>query len=101
MHQFKLLAIAATLGFAFSIPAAAQTSGAKSEATTPSAAQTTAPAQSASGGQTTSMERAPERDDRTNWGWLGLLGLAGLAGLRRRRDERPHYDATGTRKTVP
>jgi MYXO-CTERM domain-containing protein len=22
-----------------------------------------------------------DRDDDTNWGWLGLLGLAGLAGL--------------------
>ena len=86
MHKLKFLAMAATLGLAFSIPAAAQTA---------------APAQSASGGQTTSVERAPERDDRTNWGWLGLLGLAGLAGLRRRRDERPHYDTTGTRKTVP
>ena len=24
---------------------------------------------------------AVERDDDTNWSWLGLLGLAGLAGL--------------------
>jgi len=25
--------------------------------------------------------RVAERDDDTDWGWLGLLGLAGLAGL--------------------
>ena len=25
-----------------------------------------------------------DRDDGTEWGWLGLLGLAGLLGLRRR-----------------
>jgi hypothetical protein len=25
--------------------------------------------------------RVAERDDNTDWGWLGLLGLVGLAGL--------------------
>jgi MYXO-CTERM domain-containing protein len=25
-----------------------------------------------------------DRDEGTEWGWLGLLGLAGLLGLRRR-----------------
>jgi hypothetical protein len=24
-----------------------------------------------------------QREDNTNWSWLGLLGLAGLAGLRK------------------
>ena len=30
---------------------------------------------------TTTTSRAVERDNDTDWGWLGLLGLAGLAGL--------------------
>lgn len=29
-----------------------------------------------------------DRDDRMDWGWVGLLGLAGLLGLRRRERER-------------
>lgn len=31
---------------------------------------------------------AANRDNRTDWGWLGLLGLVGLAGLKRRSPER-------------
>lgn len=43
-------------------------------------AQTTSNANSASTNavQTTGVV---ERDDGTDWGWLGLLGLVGLAGL--------------------
>ena len=29
----------------------------------------------------TTTTRTADRDDDTNWGWLGLLGLAGLLGL--------------------
>ena len=29
----------------------------------------------------TAPTRTVERDNDTDWGWLGLLGLAGLAGL--------------------
>jgi MYXO-CTERM domain-containing protein len=29
----------------------------------------------------TNTARVADRDDDTDWGWLGLLGLAGLAGL--------------------
>ena len=30
------------------------------------------------------VDMRADRDDGTDWGWLGLLGLAGLLGLRRR-----------------
>ena len=30
---------------------------------------------------TNDRTRVVERDDNTDWGWIGLLGLAGLAGL--------------------
>lgn len=29
-----------------------------------------------------------DRDDDSNWGWLGLLGLAGLLGLKRSDREK-------------
>lgn len=39
--------------------------------------------------------RPVERDDDTDWGWLGLLGLAGLFGLMK-RDRDPIRDRTTT-----
>jgi MYXO-CTERM domain-containing protein len=39
-----------------------------------------------------------DRDDGTDWGWLGLLGLVGLLGLRRR--ERTDVRVTAPRTTV-
>lgn len=49
--------------------------------TLPASAQTTAPADPAAPGTTTTAT-----DDGFNfdWGWLGLLGLIGLAGLKGR-----------------
>ncbi|HVF88166.1 MAG TPA: WGxxGxxG family protein, partial [Pyrinomonadaceae bacterium] len=35
----------------------------------------------ASGTTNANTTRVVDRDDDTDWGWLGLLGLAGLAGL--------------------
>ncbi len=35
----------------------------------------------ARGGDRTDTTRVVERDNDTDWGWLGLLGLLGLAGL--------------------
>lgn len=103
MNTLKSLAIAASLGVVFSMPAAAQTTGAGSDAATPrqsestnSSAGQTAPAQSASSGQSSSLDRGPDSSDRTNWGWLGLLGLLGLGGLMRRRDEHHRYGSTTT-----
>jgi uncharacterized protein YceK len=32
-------------------------------------------------GTGTAANRAADRDDDTDWGWIGLLGLAGLLGL--------------------
>ena len=43
------------------------------------AAQTTTPP------STTATTNA-SRDDRNNWGWIGLLGLVGLGGLFRSKD---------------
>jgi MYXO-CTERM domain-containing protein len=46
--------------------------------------------------------RTVERDNDTDWGWLGLLGLAGLAGLlpKKRhvevRDNRTDQTRSGT-----
>lgn len=31
--------------------------------------------------------RTADRDDSSNWGWMGLLGLVGLLGLKRRDRE--------------
>jgi MYXO-CTERM domain-containing protein len=38
------------------------------------------------------------RDDRFNWGWIGLLGLLGLAGLLRR--DPPPVDRSATYPTT-
>jgi hypothetical protein len=38
------------------------------------------------------------RDDRINWGWIGLLGLLGLAGLLRR--DPPPVDRSATYPTT-
>ena len=51
-----------------------------------------APAQSPDARQS----RPVERDDDTDWGWLGLLGLAGLLGLMK-RDRDPVRDRTTPR----
>jgi MYXO-CTERM domain-containing protein len=32
-------------------------------------------------------QQTADRDDNSEWGWLGLLGLAGLLGLKRRDRE--------------
>ena len=40
-----------------------------------------------------------DRDDNSNWGWLGLLGLAGLLGLKRSDREKMH-DQVRTRPTT-
>ncbi len=50
----------------------------------------------------TDTTRVVERDNDTDWGWLGLLGLAGLAGLipkKRRVEVQEHWD-TGTNRTT-
>jgi MYXO-CTERM domain-containing protein len=52
-------------------------------------AQQSQPIRPGTGATTSPSVRAPEadaadRDNHTDWGWLGLLGLAGLLGLRRR-----------------
>jgi len=53
--------------------------------------------------------RTVERDNDTDWGWLGLLGLAGLAGLmpkkrhvevRDNRTDQTGQTGSGTRNTV-
>jgi hypothetical protein len=107
MNALKSFAIAASLGLAFSMSAAAQTSGAGGDPATSresqssgthSSAGQTPPAQNAAGGQTSSIDRAPERADRTGWGWLGLLGLLGLGGFIRRRDEHRYDTTSASRK---
>ena len=35
-----------------------------------------------------------DRDDDTDWGWLGLLGLAGLLGLMPRKKQEVHVRET-------
>ncbi len=41
----------------------------------------------------TDTTRAVERDNDTDWGWIGLLGLAGLAGLiPKKRHENVHQN---------
>lgn len=42
--------------------------------------------------------RVVERDDDTDWGWLGLLGLLGLAGLipKKRKVEVQEFRDTGS-----
>jgi MYXO-CTERM domain-containing protein len=44
-----------------------------------------------------------DRDDDTDWGWLGLLGLAGLLGLMPRKKKEVHvrdtHDARDPRDT--
>lgn len=55
---------------------------------------------------TTTTTRVVERDDDTDWGWVGLLGLLGLAGLlpkkrqvevQQFRDSRTDQTGTGTK----
>lgn len=48
----------------------------------------------------TDTTRVVERDDDTDWGWLGLLGLVGLAGLmpKKRTVEVQQYRDTGTNR---
>jgi hypothetical protein len=45
-----------------------------------------------------SATRTADRDDDTDWGWLGLLGLAGLLGLmpKRRAVDVRDTQTTGT-----
>lgn len=38
-------------------------------------------AQNSNGGMNTTQPTRVERENNTDWGWLGLLGLLGLAGL--------------------
>ena len=38
--------------------------------------------------------RTVDRDDDTNWGWLGLLGLAGLLGLMPKKKHEVHVRET-------
>ena len=46
--------------------------------------------------------RVVERDNDTDWGWLGLLGLLGLAGLipKKRTVEVQEFRDTGTNRTT-
>ena len=48
----------------------------------------------------TDTTRVVERDDDTDWGWLGLLGLLGLAGLipKKRAVEVHEHRDTGTNR---
>jgi MYXO-CTERM domain-containing protein len=43
--------------------------------------------------------RTMERENRMDWGWLGLLGLGGLFGLQGRRRDN-HRDVTSERATA-
>lgn len=112
-HSWKLLALAASLGLAFAMPAGAQTSdsskGAGSSSSQSSAAKqgsssdqsasSGASGQSAAGGQSSSLDQGSRREsDGTDWGWLGLLGLLGLGGLMRRRGEHHDVRYDGTRR---
>ncbi len=47
-------------------------------------AQTNSNFNSATNANAQPTTRVVQRDDDTDWGWLGLLGLAGLAGLLRK-----------------
>ena len=51
---------------------------------------------------TNTTTRTVERDDDTDYGWLGLLGLAGLAGLilKKRQVEVHQNRDTNTNRTV-
>jgi hypothetical protein len=53
----------------------------------------------ASGTNSTRTEtRTVERNDNTDWGWLGLLGLAGLLGLLpKKRTVEVHENRTTNR----
>ena len=49
-------------------------------------------------GATRTETRTVERDDDTDWGWLGLLGLAGLLGLLpKKRTVEVHENRTTNR----
>ncbi len=49
-------------------------------------------------GERADNTRVVERDDDTDWGWLGLLGLLGLAGLipKKRKVEVQEFRDTGS-----
>lgn len=57
-----------------------------------------ASAQTGVGADTAATTRVveAERDEDTDWGWIGLLGLAGLLGLRRKHDD--HRTTTTTHR---
>ena len=59
----------------------------------PAFAQSTAGGTGA-GTNTTQRASDPPREEKRDWGWLGLLGLIGLAGLKKRREDP--YRPTGT-----
>lgn len=48
----------------------------------------------------TEAPRVVERDNDTDWGWIGLLGLLGLAGLmpKKRQVEVKEFRDTGTNR---
>lgn len=78
-----------TLAFAVSVlgafPLLAQTSDTAARATVD--------------GGSMSTQQTNDRDDGTNWGWVGLIGLAGLLGLRR-REHVHHVDTTPSTRTT-
>ncbi len=46
---------------------------------------------------TTTTDDRVVRDDKPDYGWIGLLGLLGLGGLMRKKDDHRH-DTTDVRR---
>lgn len=61
---------------------------------TTAVAPLTANAQTSPTGGTTTIRTSDDRDNDTDYGWIGLLGLLGLAGLMRKKPDVHRHDTT-------
>ena len=69
----------------------------------PATAQTSAGSPPVDNSAGTRIAEPIQRDEGTDWGWLGLLGLSGLLGLlpKRRREEEEYRTTNTASRALP